>query len=106
MLTLPTLEPPTETGGRTTPSSVFTPKSAAQPIRDPGNISLDPGAPLRHHFAVLRQQSPQTVDLRGAKLHQLLTHPMQRQQRLLLLALDRHCLDLRLLYRRPDPACI
>src|ERR1700737_4692549 len=70
------------------------------------DIALDPGSALRHHLAVLREQSPQTVDLRGAKLHQLLSHPVQRQYRLLFLALDRYDLDLRLLHRRPDRACI
>ncbi len=57
-------------------------------------------------FAVLCEQSPQAVNLRSAKLHQLLAHPMQRQHRLLLFALERHRLDLWLLYCHPDPARI
>ena len=54
------------------------------------------------HFAVFSQQTPQAVDLRGAKLHQVLPHPMQRQNSLLRFALDRHRLDPGLLNRRPD----
>ena len=77
-----------------------------QPLRDPLQGRPDPpsypGPALRHHLAVLSQQAAQPVDLRGAELHQLLAHPMQRQDRLLLLALDGHRLDAGLLHRRPD----
>src|ERR1700722_2689032 len=40
-----------------------------QPIRQSpqcaGDISLDPSSSLRHHLAVLREQSPQAIALRG-----------------------------------------
>ena len=57
---------------------------------------------VRHDLAVLGQQASQAVDLGGTGLHQLLTHAVHRQDRLLRLALDRGRLDTRLLRRRPD----
>ena len=45
---------------------------------------------------------PQAVDLGGAELHQLLAHPMQRQNPLLFFALDGNRLDPGLLNRGPD----
>ena len=77
-----------------------------QALRDPLQRQADPtphpGPALRHDLAVLGQQTAQAVDLRGAELYQLLAHAVQCQDRLLLLALDGHRLDARLLYRRPD----
>ena len=51
-------------------------------------------------------ETAQAVDLGRAELHQLLTHAMQRQNRLLLLALDGNRLDARLLNRRPDRSSV
>ena len=78
-----------------------------QPLRDPRegrrHVPPHPRATARHHFAVFSQQTPQAVDLRGATLHQLLPHPMHRQNPLLRFALDRHRLDPGLLNRRHSP---
>ena len=70
--------------------------------RGVGHRFPHPGAALRHHLAVLGQQAAQPVDLSGAELHQLLAHPVKRQNRLLLLTLDRDRPDAGLLRRRPD----
>ena len=77
-----------------------------QALRDPlqglGHASAHPRPTLRHHLAVFGEQAAQPVDLRGAELHKLLAHPVQRQDRLLLLALHGNGLDARHLRRRPD----
>ena len=44
----------------------------------------------RHDLSVFGQKTAQAVDLRGAELYQLPAHPVQRQDGLLLLALDRN----------------
>ena len=70
--------------------------------RTPGMSRRIPARAARHYLAVFGQQAAQAVDLGGAELHQLLAHAMQRQDRLLLFALDRNRLDPGLLHRRPD----
>ena len=81
-----------------------------QTLRDPseglGHASTHTGPALRHDLAIFGQKASQAVDLRGAELHQLLAHAVQRQDRLLLLGLDRNRLDAGLLHRRPDRACV
>ena len=81
-----------------------------QPLRDPRQGRADrsayAGAALRHDLAVFGQQATQGVDPGGAELHRLLAHAVHRQDRLLLLALDRDRLHARLLPRGPDRLCV
>ena len=67
---------------------------------------FDQTSPRFDDLAIFGQKASQAVDLRGAELHQLLAHAVQRQDRLLLLGLDRNRLDAGLLHRRPDRACV
>ena len=67
-----------------------------------GHVSSHPRSASWHDFAEFGQQTPQAVDLGGAELHQLLAHPMQRQNPLLFFALDGNRLDPGLLNRGPD----
>ena len=77
-----------------------------EPLRDPlqGRRDRTPYASpaFRHDLAELGQKAAQAVDLGGTELHQLLTHAVHCQDRLLLLALDRNSLDGGLLRGRPD----
>ena len=64
-----------------------------QPLRDPlkgsRHVPPHPGSAAGHDFAVLGQQTAQAVDLGGTERHQLLAHPVERENSLLLLALHR-----------------
>src|SRR3546814_18180778 len=63
------------------------------------------GAAFAHHLAILGEQPAQAIGLHRAKLHQLLTHPVQREHRLPRLGLTSNRLA-RLLPREPDRARI
>jgi hypothetical protein len=76
-------------------------QSVDQPAKDARHPLVQRGATLAHYFALLSQQSPETVDLHRSELHELLPHAMHRQDHLLCLSL--YCDRFRwLLKRHPD----
>jgi len=77
-------------------------QSLGEPSYCRGCVTPDHRSALGHHFPILRQQSAQAIDLRSPELDKLGSHSVQRQYRLLSLALDRHCPEAWLLHGSPD----